>query len=62
MTLTERTRQAELEALRWENVRLRASRDSLQVALDDMRRQVRALQAVDVLDLREPVRDKEPSR
>ena len=41
MTLTERTRQAELEALRWENVRLRASRDSLQVPVDDLRRQVR---------------------
>lgn len=37
--------------------RVRASRDSLQVALDDMRRQVRG----QVLDLRDSVRDKSPA-
>ena len=50
MNLSERTRSAELETLRWELERARASRDSLQVALDDMRRQVRALQTIDLRD------------
>lgn len=51
MTLGHRQALAELE-------RMTASRDSLQVALDDMRRQVRALQTI---DLRDPVREKTPT-
>ena len=52
MTLGHRQALAELE-------RVRASRDSLQVALDDMRRQVRELRSTNVVDLRDRAESKE---
>lgn len=58
MTLTDRLRAIECDELRRENVRLRASRDSLQVLVNDLRRQVR--EQGDVLDLRENA--KSPAR
>lgn len=47
MNLTDRLHAIECDELRRENARLRASRDSLQVVVDDLRRQVRV---VDVRD------------
>jgi hypothetical protein len=52
MTLSERLHAVECAELARENVRLRASRDSLQALADDLRRQVRDV----VVDVRDPVR------